>query len=287
MNRAEAFQNAVSIFDVLDVLGVEHHGVGTYQISCPNPRHEDVNPSARVYANSNTVYCWTCGATWDVVELVKIAKDFSFQQACDLLELKFGNVEHIADSRWIAKFKECKRHGFITNKSMRALQEVVHEDFLQWYRHKIDFPGPQYLFGIYEFWFCLYDELVALKVNNNDKTKLLKTWLVEAKAAVKRCADRSKIVLRAGNDDKIKRHKVWRAETEAAVERCTNLSYEELRSRLYAKPRTHPRSPSSRQDIQHSENARQIRRQCMQCFGDNWRAQDQARFLAHRIASNG
>ena len=254
MNRAEAFQNVVSIFDVLDVLGVEHHGVGTYQISCPNPRHEDVNPSARVYANSNTVYCWTCGATWDVVELVKIAKDFSFQQACDLLELKFGAVEHVADPRWIAKFKACKRHGFVTDKSIRALQTVIHEDFLQWFRKNVDFPWPRYLFDVYEFWFCLYDEVVALKVGNDDKTKLLKSWLIEAKTS---------------------------------IERCTNLSEAELRSRFYVQPRTHPRSSRTGKDIQYNKDARQVYRQCVQCFRDNWGAQNQARFFIDRVASNG
>ena len=254
MNRAEAFQKAISVFDVLDVLGVKHHGVGTYQISCPNPRHEDVNPSARVYANSNTVYCWTCGTTWDVVELVKVVKAYSFQQACDLLELKFGAVEHIADPRWIAKFKACKRHGFVTNRSMRALERVVHEDFLRWYRCKVDFPGPQHLFDVYEFWFCLYDELVALKIGNDDKTKLLKAWLTEAKVS---------------------------------VEKCTNFPKAKIRSKFYAQPGTHPRSSRSGQDIQYSEDAGQVHRQCMQCFGNNWRAQDQARFLADRIASNG
>ena len=254
MNRAEAFQKAISIFDVLDVLRIEHHGIGTYQISCPNPRHEDTNPSARVYANSNTVYCWTCGATWDVVELVKIVKAYSFQQACDLLELKFGAVEYIADPRWMAKFKACKRHGFVTNKSVRALERVVHEDLLQWYRCKVDFPGPQYLFDVYEFCFRLYDELVALKIGNDVKTKLLKAWLAEAKATIERCAD---------------------------------LSETEVRSELYAQPGTYPRSTCLGQDIQHSENARQVYRQCVQCFGNNRRAQDQARFLADRIASNG
>ena len=254
VNQAEAFQKVVSIFDVLDVLGIRHHGIGTYQISCPNPIHEDINPSARVYANSNTVFCWTCNKTWDVVELVKVAKDYTFKQACDLLELKFGVAEYTTDPKWVEKIGYYKRNGFVTNKSLYAMQTAVHDSFLRWYRNYTEFPGPLYLFDVYEYWLFLYDELIALKVSNDDKIKLLKGWLSEGKET---------------------------------IERCANLSDEEIRSKFYAKSGAYTKPAQSGKDIRCDEDARKFLRQCVWCFRNNRKAEDDIRFFVDRVTSNG
>lgn len=37
---------------------------------CPNPAHDDREPSAKYYEDGNTVHCFGCGKTWDVFELV-------------------------------------------------------------------------------------------------------------------------------------------------------------------------------------------------------------------------
>lgn len=37
---------------------------------CPSPGHDDRDPSARYYADDNTVHCFGCGKTWDAFSLV-------------------------------------------------------------------------------------------------------------------------------------------------------------------------------------------------------------------------
>ena len=37
---------------------------------CPSPGHDDSDPSARYYADNNTVHCYGCGKTWDVFTLI-------------------------------------------------------------------------------------------------------------------------------------------------------------------------------------------------------------------------
>lgn len=38
--------------------------------ACPDPAHEDSDPSARYYADKHLVHCFGCGRTWDVFQLV-------------------------------------------------------------------------------------------------------------------------------------------------------------------------------------------------------------------------
>ena len=254
MNEAEAFQRTVSIFDVFDLLGVEHRGVGTYQISCPNPGHEDTNPSARVYAGSNTVFCWTCHQTWDVVGLVQVVQECGFRQACDFLELKFGVPEYSRDPLWIAKCKARRRDGFVTDKSVQALAVLVHGEFVKWYKTSVDFPGISCVFEAYSYWCCFFDELVVARVGNEAKIKLLKEWLSAGKVI---------------------------------IARCTDISTAEVRPEVCVEPRTYSRASCTGEDIQYNENAGEVHRQCVQCFRDHWRVAEHARLHAARVASHG
>lgn len=85
--RASMVREHVTIFGVLDLYGVRHAGEGTQQIPCPV--HEDSKPSARVYGEQNTVYCFKCGKVWDVVALVQAKERTTFEQALTWLERTF------------------------------------------------------------------------------------------------------------------------------------------------------------------------------------------------------
>lgn len=83
--------DGVSIFAVLDYLQVETRGQGTQQIRCPV--HADRTPSARVYAEDNTVHCFTCGTSWKPVALVAAAKRISMRDAASLMAVVFDVTE--------------------------------------------------------------------------------------------------------------------------------------------------------------------------------------------------
>lgn len=62
--RVAAILEHVTIFEVFERMGVDvpHE---THQMKCPF--HKDNSPSARVYAEQNKIYCFTCQKSWDVI----------------------------------------------------------------------------------------------------------------------------------------------------------------------------------------------------------------------------
>lgn len=176
MNRAQAIQAHVSIFDVMDVLGLWHHGPGTYQIHCPNPRHDDVNPSARVFGGTNSIYCWTCGKTWDVVELVRDTKQITFNAACDFLENCFGQFNYDKDPAWVTKIQQLRTRGFTSYKEVESYASLIHIQFINWYEERFGRSAPSHVAEFYFYWFVLYDEIRLAGCSNADRIKLYKAW---------------------------------------------------------------------------------------------------------------
>lgn len=80
--------HSVTIADVLGELGVALSGPGTQQVQCPV--HEgDRNPSARMYTETNSIYCFRCQKSWDVVGLVREVKHLPVTEAVEWLETTF------------------------------------------------------------------------------------------------------------------------------------------------------------------------------------------------------
>lgn len=52
--------------------------------------HDDVHPSARVYPQSNTVYCWTCNRAFDVIAAAMIIRELAIKDAVDYLIIKYN-----------------------------------------------------------------------------------------------------------------------------------------------------------------------------------------------------
>jgi len=50
----------------------------------------DVKPSARVYPETNSWYCWACSKSRDLIDTVRDKEDLGFMESIDLLEKKFG-----------------------------------------------------------------------------------------------------------------------------------------------------------------------------------------------------
>lgn len=85
--RAAAILANITIFQVLDTYRIPYAGKITQQIRCPV--HKDRTPSARVYADNNKVYCFTCAKLWDVIELVRSRENTDFVGALGWLETQF------------------------------------------------------------------------------------------------------------------------------------------------------------------------------------------------------
>lgn len=93
--RAESLRRQLSIFDVMEKLSIEFLHRGTHQVPCPF-HGEDRKPSARIYADTNKIYCFTCARGWDVLGTVQAKRECSFSDAVSWLEVEF-KIEYAGD----------------------------------------------------------------------------------------------------------------------------------------------------------------------------------------------
>jgi hypothetical protein len=85
--RVATIHEHVSIFAVFERMGVDVTPE-TQQMRCPF--HPDRTPSARVYADQNTLYCFTCQKGWDVIGCVTDHFRLTFLDALAWLEAEFA-----------------------------------------------------------------------------------------------------------------------------------------------------------------------------------------------------
>jgi DNA primase len=105
MKKSDLIKECVTIFQVMDKLGLPYDFKGTHQISCPF--HDDAHKSARVYEDTNKIWCWTCGKAWDVIELVVEMTNLNFKQTLIWLEQEFSLV--VPTEKKVSKFYSLAR----------------------------------------------------------------------------------------------------------------------------------------------------------------------------------
>ena len=86
--RSERIKAALDIDRVVSFYGYEPNRQGF--VSCPF--HNERTASLKIYPNSNTFYCFGCGAGGDVIDFVRQLYGLDFKQACVRLEADFGLV---------------------------------------------------------------------------------------------------------------------------------------------------------------------------------------------------
>jgi hypothetical protein len=80
VDSSEAIKGQVPLYRILGDYGVPFSGGGTpEQIHCPF-HGEDKNKSARIYPENDSMYCWVCDKTWDVIEFVRDKEGLSYGQ---------------------------------------------------------------------------------------------------------------------------------------------------------------------------------------------------------------
>lgn len=62
------------------------------KIKCINPNHNDNHPSSHVYDTS--VKCFSCGANYDIFNIVEILENVSFKDAAKIICNDFGIEKH-------------------------------------------------------------------------------------------------------------------------------------------------------------------------------------------------
>jgi DNA primase len=86
----EAVKEQVRIYTVLADYHVEFYGGGVpEQIHCPF-HYPDTNRSCRVYPENDSLYCFVCDKTWDVIEFVKDKEELTFGKAVFFLKSRYG-----------------------------------------------------------------------------------------------------------------------------------------------------------------------------------------------------
>lgn len=87
--RIENIKDHVNLRDLVNRFNVECKSDGNVtQLHCPF-HGKDNHASARLY-DTNTMYCWVCSKSWDVVTFVKDFKQIKFSEACKFLENLYG-----------------------------------------------------------------------------------------------------------------------------------------------------------------------------------------------------
>ena len=116
--RAMAIREQVSMADVFTMVDCDAGRGGVMR--CPNPAHTDAHPSAKFYADSDKVHCFTCGQTWDVIGIVMLRHGLSFPDAITAIEQAFGLAE-ATDASLVGAV--LRRHGHVDCSQLLELTE--------------------------------------------------------------------------------------------------------------------------------------------------------------------
>jgi len=118
--RIQAANEMVSIYDLIEDVSSQSE---PKQIHCPI--HEDTRKSARVFPDSNSVYCWTCSRAYDPVAIISEEEGISLQAACRYIEDNAG-------VRW-----EMQERAGGDFWELVAKQDADPEDATFWHRREI------------------------------------------------------------------------------------------------------------------------------------------------------
>lgn len=92
--RADRIRSEINIVRVLADYGYNVHiDGGDREQQFPCDLHGDGldnKPSARVYPESDSWYCWACGRSRDAIQTVREKEGLSFWEAIKLLETRYG-----------------------------------------------------------------------------------------------------------------------------------------------------------------------------------------------------
>lgn len=86
MTPKEIIKSKITIEDVLSKYAVHRDNRGW--ILCPC--HQDRKPSMKVYPESNSCYCFTCGKSLDIIDFVMVKENCKYKEALNKISTMFG-----------------------------------------------------------------------------------------------------------------------------------------------------------------------------------------------------
>lgn len=94
----------MNIFTALREIGVEATPRGgPQQIRCPiHKGGQETSPSARIYEDTDSIYCFTCHKSWDGVALIAEARGIEYREAAVQMRAKFGGFAPSRRSKSLA-----------------------------------------------------------------------------------------------------------------------------------------------------------------------------------------
>jgi hypothetical protein len=97
MNDIEAIKEQVRMSTVLHDYHVQLLDSGVpEQLHCPF-HYPDTNKSARFYPDNDSIYCFVCDHTWDVLDFVQTKEELSFVEAVKLVKARYDVTIYTPD----------------------------------------------------------------------------------------------------------------------------------------------------------------------------------------------
>lgn len=95
-------------------------------INCLNPTHNDKKPSMSFYEKNNTLHCFSCGATYDTFDLIKLKYQLSDNKEVFKKALEVFDIELTSESPW----KKKEQTNSIENKE-NQMEKTDYTNYLE------------------------------------------------------------------------------------------------------------------------------------------------------------
>ena len=110
----DMLKDNVEIADIVSYFGIPVYHYGTvFRLHCPNPAHDDANPSAYYKTGWHYIQCMSCGKRYSAIDLTMFQTGKSFPEAVQMLYELEGCPSWYQDGTW--KRQE-KKKGFYLSK---------------------------------------------------------------------------------------------------------------------------------------------------------------------------
>ena len=177
MDDIAAIKEQVPMYKVLQHYGVQFAGEGfPEQLHC-SFHSPDINRSARVYPDTNTVYCWVCDKAWDVIAFVADKEEVSVGQAVVLLKKWY-------DVKVVIPDYERKLYAEMHKNSIEAgdFSEVVERLFIDFVNNLLTHGEFSSILNEYNLCWAVKDDLEENGAVDSDR---LQKWLSVSKAKIR------------------------------------------------------------------------------------------------------
>lgn len=161
-----------------------------HQIHCPFTfahSHGDIHPSARVFPDSNKIYCYTEAKGWDIIDAVGEYFGLSMVKAIEYIEKKKGWDRKI-ESKIVRQIKSAKRGKRKIHRKGNSAEDRILE-LVGKLRGMLSEDAFEFLGDVVVYVWDIYEQLLLRKASLEDQVE----WELWAEALLK---ERAKVGIR-------------------------------------------------------------------------------------------